>query len=164
MLMYNGADSLLETPHIQARDARKWLPGDGSGFAYRARRVGCTRVETGSRLLKKVARAAVFDTSIDFTPSAKLTPTQVTNTTSDGYCIYRRESGFSEYTISEAKSLALPSEMRFLGICLLAFPIELFRGRAWVVVSENRLCFALLRSAWPEKGPRPHALASDCLT
>ena len=89
---YSGADSLLEIPHIQARDARKWLPRDGSGFAYRARRVGCTRVETGSRLLKKVARAAVFDTSIDFTPSAKLTPTQVTicNYTSHRLYLQRR--------------------------------------------------------------------------
>jgi hypothetical protein len=41
------------------------------------------------------------------------------------------------------------SEMRDLGMSLLAFHIELFRGRAWVVVSETG--FASL-----ERASRPY--------
>jgi hypothetical protein len=46
-LVYGGADSLLETLYTRARDARKWLSGNGSGFAYTA---GFARVGTESRL------------------------------------------------------------------------------------------------------------------
>lgn len=46
-VVYVGADSLLETLYTRARDTRKWLSGNGSGFAYRA---GFTKVGTGSRL------------------------------------------------------------------------------------------------------------------
>ena len=103
---------------------------------------------------EEVARAAVTDTTIDFTAGARLPPypLQVYNTRLIDN-IFSRILPLANSRGAEANSLG----DEISGYMPTSPPYRAIPRTTWVVVSENRFCLA-------EKGPMAAPTASDCLT